>query len=807
MASIIRIKRSEVSGNPNTLAAGELAYSALADNGSNGGDRLYIGIGAETGGNAANHIVIGGKYFTDMVSAATSANVPGAIVKRDENGNINVGNITGTITGVAETANAWETPIDLSLTGDASATFAGVDGSGNVSATLTLATVNSNVGQFGSATEIPVFTVNAKGLVTAVTTASISTSLGIAADTGSDNISLATDTLNFVGGTAIGTSINSATNTVTISAVDATTSTKGVASFNATDFTVTNGAVSLNPAALRDIVGEMVESNTESGISVEYNDVSGKLNFNVGDFDLTLDGDVSGTATITDLGNTTLTVTLDDVNSNVGQFGSATAIPIVTVNAKGLVTAVSTAAVATTLAIAGDSGTDSVDLITDTLDILGSGAISTSVTDNTITISVDDATTTNKGVASFDTNVFEVTSGAVALKAGSITDTYLQYSDITIGTTTVALGGTSLTLAGITQLDVDNLRLDGNSITATNENGNVVLAPAGTGTVDVSGARITGVAAPTANSDAATKQYVDEIAQGIVAKPSAKAATTANLVGTYDNGTAGVGATLNLGTAANLNIDGVTSWALFDGILVKDQTNKAENGRYYVSQLGNGSTDWILTRCGLCDEADEIPAMYIFVQSGNTNQATGWVASVGVAAGASPTTFEVGSDDITFVQFSGAGAYQAGEGLTLTGNVFDVNLNSVGGLEIVADELGIKSSIAGDGLSFSNGVITALGTADRIEVGLNGIDIASTYAGQTSITTLGTITAGTWHGTTIGVPYGGTGITTATARGIIFGNGTSAFGVTSAATADGSFLKEDASGNPYWSNVIDGGTY
>lgn len=75
MASIIRIKRSSVSGNPTTLAAGELAYSALTDGGVfNGGDRLYIGIGSETNGNAANHFVIGGKYFTDMMD-----HVPGTL--------------------------------------------------------------------------------------------------------------------------------------------------------------------------------------------------------------------------------------------------------------------------------------------------------------------------------------------------------------------------------------------------------------------------------------------------------------------------------------------------------------------------------------------------------------------------------------------------------------------------------------------------------------------------------------------------------------------------------------------------------
>src|SRR6056300_1751776 len=70
MASIIRIKRSGSSGNPSTLGAGELAYSALADNGANGGDRLYIGFGTETSGNAANHLVIGGKYFTDKLDHA-----------------------------------------------------------------------------------------------------------------------------------------------------------------------------------------------------------------------------------------------------------------------------------------------------------------------------------------------------------------------------------------------------------------------------------------------------------------------------------------------------------------------------------------------------------------------------------------------------------------------------------------------------------------------------------------------------------------------------------------------------------------
>ena len=173
-----------------------------------------------------------------------------------------------------------------------------------------------------------------------------------------------------------------------------------------------------------------------------------------------------------------------------------------------------------------------------------------------------------------------------------------------------------------------------------------------------------------------------------------------------------------------------------------------------------------------------------------------------------------------------------------------------------------------------------VGTANRITVAADSVDIASTYVGQTSITTLGTIgtgtwqgsvvgptyggtgvnngsstltlagnvthsgaftqtftataatsvtlpttgtlatlagtetftnktlsTGSTWNGNTIAVAYGGTGLATATARGVIFGNGTSAMGVTAVSAIDGSFLREDATGNPYWSNTIDGGTY
>src|ERR1700689_578238 len=103
MSTTIRIKRSAVSGNPPTLAAGELAYSSLPDNGSNGGDRLYVGVGTETAGNAASHLVIGGVRYTSMIDAATPANTYSTLVLRDSSGNINVTQVTGALNGNANT--------------------------------------------------------------------------------------------------------------------------------------------------------------------------------------------------------------------------------------------------------------------------------------------------------------------------------------------------------------------------------------------------------------------------------------------------------------------------------------------------------------------------------------------------------------------------------------------------------------------------------------------------------------------------------------------------------------------------------
>jgi len=325
MAQTIQIKRSSSSNAPgSSLAAGELAYAATGSV-----NRLFIGHPDGTTGN----LVIGGKEYVDTLNAATDANTASTLVLRDASGDFSAGtitatfsgNITGDVTGNADTATSWATARDLSLTGDGTATLSGVDGTANVSAALTLATVNSNVGSFGSSTAIPVLTVNAKGLVTAATTASITTSLTLQSDDAVNNtVDLAADTLKILGGTGITTS-NSGDD-VTISGDDATTSTKGIASFNSTNFSVSSGAVSTTDITAASDSGSAAVTNggtlTFSGTTneIETSATGTTVTFGLPS-DVTIGNDlnVGGNTVIT--GNLTVNGTTTTVNSNTVSVG------------------------------------------------------------------------------------------------------------------------------------------------------------------------------------------------------------------------------------------------------------------------------------------------------------------------------------------------------------------------------------------------------------------------------------------------------------------------------------------------------
>ena len=196
-------------------------------------------------------------------------------------------------------------------------------------------------------------------------------------------------TITFSAGEGI--DVTESSGTITIAGEDATSSNKGVASFNATDFSVSSGAVSLQAERVQDIVGAMVSSNTESGISVTYEDSDGTLDFNVADPTITIDGDVDGSATMTNLGNTTITVALDNSGVTAASYGSATAIPVIAVDAKGRITSASTAAISTSFTLSDGSNTQTIS---------GGDTFTVSGTNNEVDVAVSATDTLTIGLPS-----------------------------------------------------------------------------------------------------------------------------------------------------------------------------------------------------------------------------------------------------------------------------------------------------------------------------------------------------------------------------------------------------------------------
>ena len=318
-----------------------------------------------------------------------------------------------------------------------------------------------------------------------------------------------------------------------------------------------------------------------------------------------------------------------------------------------------------TISIDADSGTTNAVDLGDTLQVTGGEGIDTSVSGDTLTIAGEDASTSNKGVASFASADFSVSSGAVSIKSGGVSNAQLANDGITIGSDDTSLGGTITDLNGLTSVDVDNITIDGNTISSTNTNGNIVLDPNGTGVINVSSARITSLGTPTQTTDAATKAYVDAQLQGLDVKNSVRVATTAN-------------GTLSSAFANGQTVDGI-SLATGDRILLKDQSTGSENGIYTVNASGAP------TRATDFDENSEVTGgTFFFVEEGTTNADNGFVMTNDGAV-------TVGTTALVFTQFSGAGSVIAGSALTKSGNTLNVGVDD-SSIEVNSDALRVKAS-------------------------------------------------------------------------------------------------------------------
>lgn len=278
------------------------------------------------------------------------------------------------------------------------------------------------------------------------------------------------------------------------------------------------------------------------------------------------------------------------------------------------------------------------------------------------------------------TNKFTVNaSSGNVVAAGTISGT-----DVTASGDLEVTGGTTLNGAvNIGNASGDTITVAGTTTFTPSVDFDGGFTVAGSQTIDMGGNRITNIGTPTQATDASTKAYVDSVKQALDIKDSCRVATEAAISGTYNNGTSGVGATLTYGSNGAISVDGVTLIAN-NRVLVKDQSDATQNGIYFVSTVGDGSNAAVLTRALDADSsADVTGGLFTFIEEGSTNADAGFVLS-NVTGSAT-----LGTTDIGFTQFSGAGSVTAGNGLGKSGNTISVNVDNTS-LELVSDTIQIK---------------------------------------------------------------------------------------------------------------------
>jgi hypothetical protein len=353
-------------------------------------------------------------------------------------------------------------------------------------------------------------------------------------------------------------------------------------------------------------------------------------------------------------------------NANVGNLG---ATEVVATTLSGTLTTaaqpnITSVGSLTSLTVTGNVSAGNVSAATFTGNLTGNantaGTVTTAAQPNITSV----GTLTSLAVTG------NITSGNVSgtLVTGTLT-TGTQPNITSLGTLTSALSSGNITAEG--NLISDNVisRTGLLTLSASGSNQDVDIKPTGTGVVDVWGAKISNIGTPVSGTDAATKQYVDDVAQGLNIHDSVAAATTNTLATltsgtiTYNNGTSGAGATLTT-TGSYTTIDGVNVATIGTRILVKNEANAAHNGIYtYTSST-------VITRATDFNSTPEVEAGdFVFVTGGSTYDNTGWVQTA--------TVTTIGTDNIEFAQFSGAGTYQAGTGLTLVGSTFNLSNTTV----------------------------------------------------------------------------------------------------------------------------------
>jgi hypothetical protein len=873
-SSKIRIKRTSTSAiTTGTLAIGELGYSSLAGTQSNTGDRLYIGIGAADA--TTTPVLLGGKYFTDMMSHVPGTLTASSTILVDANSKIdaiNIGNIT--ITGSTSVISSTNTDGNIKLK---------PNGAGYV----IIEGTNALVLPSGTTAQ------QSPALAGAVRyNSERSTFEGYTGTSGSGNwASLggvrSVDGLTYIiAESAPGASddilhfyASNGTSAVEVSKLDTTglkllQSTANAGNATSGALQVAGGAgiggnLWIGGALTTTGVSTFTDTATfNNGVTISGNTTAASEYFRITDSSDTkfLVDTTSGNTTISgtlSAGNTTLST----LSATTGSFSGDVAVAT---NKFTIAAATGNTVIAGTLGVTGSTTVSSLNATGD-LSVATNKFTVASATGNTAiagTLSVTGQADVT-GNFNVNTNKFQV----VASSGNTTIAGTLNAGNSTLGTVSASTGSFS-----------GNLSVATDKFTVASATGNTAVA----GTLSVTGAttfgdtvamggyKITGLADPVVAQDAATKNYVDTLAQGLrihetvdfVTSTDVGAASYTPGAGTSPNlGDVGPGSYLTFATAPQFTYswDGGSEVATFTShsqcrVLVIGQTDAKQNGVYVwatattfvraidadssyavnslsatlstltaVVTLTSGNTSALSegmpvfkvggtgilgsnARILSINSATQITLTVNHATAGAINIAAGYgnfgggdyfyVSDSGYGYVQTTEGVIFGSSNITFTQFAGQGSWQAGAGLTLTGNSFSVN--TANGITISGGNVQLASSVAGNGLSYASGVLTVGGTANRITSSGTSIDIASTYVGQTSITTLGTVGTGTWNGTAIGATYGGTGITSYAAGDILYASATNTLSKLAKAT-DGQVLMLSG-GLPTWSD-IDGGTF